>query len=128
MNALTMSAARRRDKVVILTGPALGVKYSTPITVRISRALSALLKWVKCCCTARNIFRAIFCEKVSVAVAVVVIAAMWWHNISIDNVIEAQEAVGTDCLYGMPWAIVWACRAILADIKSAKKGGRHARI
>lgn len=128
MQTISLSAARRRDKVVILTGPAIGVKYSTPIGVRLSRALSALWKWAKCRCTARNIFRAIFCEKVSMAVAVVVVAAMWWHNISIDNVIEAQEAVGTDCLFGMPWAIVWAIRATFADIKSAKKGGSHVRV
>ncbi|MDE6267326.1 MAG: hypothetical protein K2M07_08270 [Muribaculaceae bacterium] len=115
--------------------PSPAKNYSTPITVRISRALSALLKLAKCRCTARNIFRALFCEKVSLVVAVVVITAMWWHNISIDNVIEAQEAVGTDCLYGMPWAIVWACRATFADTKStksstkslcsAKKGGQQ---
>lgn len=107
-----MSDARRRDKVVILTGPSLRAKYSTPASVRLSRALSALWKWAKCNCTPRNIFRVLFCEKVSMAVAAVVIAAMWWHNISIDNVLEAQSAVGTDVLYGMPWGIVWTIRAM----------------
>ncbi len=62
------------------------------------------------------------------AVAVVVIGAMWWHNITTENVIEAQEAVAYDCLCGMPWAIVWAFRAIFSDIKISKKGGSHARI
>ena len=33
---------------------------------------------------------------------------MWWHNISIPGTLEAQKAVGLDCLYAMPWGIVWA--------------------
>lgn len=33
---------------------------------------------------------------------------MWWHNISIDNTLDAQSAVGFDCLCAMPWGIEWA--------------------
>ena len=123
MNALTMSAARRRDKVVILTGPALGVKYSTPLSVRISRALSLVWKWVRCNCTPRHIFRALFSVKVSAVVAVVCLAAMWWHNISIDNTLDAQSAVGFDCLCAMPWGIVWAIRA--ARMPMPEEGGEE---
>lgn len=77
----------------------------------LSRTLSSAWNWTRCNCTPRNIFRVLFCEKVSMAVGAVVVAAMWWHNISIDNVIDAQEAVAFDCLLGMPWGIVWAIRA-----------------
>jgi len=46
---------------------------------------------------------------------------MWWHNIAIDDVIAAQEAVATDCLYMMPWGIVWAVRATFMSMP--KEGG-----
>lgn len=97
--------------IVILTGPAIGAQYSTPASVRLSRALSMAWSWTRCNCTPRNIVRALFSEKVSTAVAIVCVVAMWWHNIAIDNTIEAQEAVATDVLYAMPWGIVWAFRA-----------------
>lgn len=114
---------RSNSPIVILTGPAIGAKYSTPIGVRISRALSAACNWVRCSCTPRNILRALFCEKVSMAVAAVLIIVMWWHNISIDDNIAAGKQVATDCLYAMPWGIVWAIRATINDFK-AEKGGK----
>lgn len=77
----------------------------------LSRALSKAWKWTRCNCTPVHIIRATFSAKVSTVVAVIVIAAMYWHNLTIDNTIEAQEAVGYDCLLGMPWGIVWAIRA-----------------
>ena len=43
--------------------------------------------------------------------AAIVVTAMWWHNITIADTIEAQEAVAFDCLLCMPWSIVWAIRA-----------------
>jgi len=101
--------------VVILSGLAYGRKCSTNhfpgAGKMLSRTLSSAWNWTRCNCTPRNIFRVLFCEKVSMAVGAVVVAAMWWHNISIDNVIDAQEAVAFDCLLGMPWGIVWAIRA-----------------
>ena len=97
--------------LVILTGPALGARYSTPISVRLSRALSMAWRWTRCNCTPRNIARALFSANVSAVVAVICLGAMWWHNIAIDNTFEAQKAVGLDCLYAMPWGIVWAFRA-----------------
>lgn len=96
--------------IVILTGPAIGAEYSTPISTRLSRALSAAWLWTRSNCTPRRIFSAVFSAKVSTVVAVITIAAMWWHNITIANTIEAQEAVGVDCLLAMPWGIVWAIR------------------
>lgn len=112
---------RSNSPVVILN--ALSLRQSITLGTRLSRALLMAWSWVKCNCTPRNIFRAIFCEKVSMAVAFVVVAAMWWHNISIDDNIAAGEAVATDCLYAMPWGIVWAIRATINDFK-AEKGGK----
>lgn len=99
--------------LVILTGPAIEDQSSTPISVRLSRALSSAWKWTRCNCTPRRIVSALFSAKVSTAVAIVVVAAMYWHNLTIDNTIEAQRAVGFDGLLGMPWAFVWAIRASL---------------
>lgn len=118
--------------IVILTGPALDARYSTPVSVHLSRALSmawssslatlrSAKKWTRCNCTPRRIVRALFSAKVSTVVAVVCIAAMWWHNITVSNTIEAQEAVGFDCLLAMPWAIVWAFRA--TRMQMPEKGG-----
>ena len=106
--------------IVILTGLDIEVSSTkslrsaknstTPVSVRLSRALSKAWQWTRCNCTPVRIIRAIFSAKVSTVVAIVVVAAMYWHNLSIDNVIEAQRAVGFDCLLGMPWGIVWAIR------------------
>ncbi len=99
--------------LVILTGPSLETQaqYSTPVSVRLSRALSRAWQWTRCNCAPRRIVRALFGAKVSTVVAAIVVTAMWWHNITIADTIEAQEAVAFDCLLGMPWGIVWAIRA-----------------
>ena len=93
--------------LVILTGLDFEAKSTTPVSV----PLSSAWKWTRCNCTPRRIVRALFSARVSTAVAFVVLAAMWWHNIVIDNTLEAQRAVAIDCLCGMPWGIVWAFRA-----------------
>lgn len=97
--------------LVILTGLNIEAQFSTPITVRLSRALSAAWRWTRSNCTSRRIVRAVFSAKVSAAVAIIACAAIWWHNITIANTIEAQRAVAFDCLLAMPWAFVWAFRA-----------------
>lgn len=97
--------------IVILTGPAIEAQSSTHISLRLSRALSSAWNWTRCNCTPRRIVSALFSARVSTAVAIVVVAAMYWHNLTIDNTIEAQRAVGFDGLLGMPWGIVWAIRA-----------------
>lgn len=101
--------------VVILSALDLAGKSKTNhfrvATKMLSRALSKAWTWTRCNCTPVRIIRAIFSAKVSTVVAFIVVAAMYWHNLSIDNVIEAQRAVGYDCLLGMPWGIVWAIRA-----------------
>lgn len=101
--------------LVILTGLDIEAKSSTnhfrEAAKMLSRALSKAWNWTRCNCTPVRIIRATFSAKVSTVVAFVCLAAMWWHNITIDNTLEAQEAVGLDCLLGMPWGIVWAFRA-----------------
>lgn len=124
LNTASLRATGRAIKpIVILTGPSLGAKSSTPISEAIARTASSVWCWIKRNCTVRNFFRALFCEKVSRAVAITVIAAMWWHIITIEDNIAGGEAVAADCLYGMPWAIVWCIRATAADFK-AQKGGK----
>lgn len=108
--------------IVILTGPALGSRCSTPVSVRLSRALSSAWQWTRCNCAPRRIARAVFSARVSAIVAAVAIAAMWWHNITIADTIEAQEAVSLDCLLAMPWGIVRAVRA--ARMPMPEEGGR----
>ena len=107
--------------VVILN--ALSLRKSLTIGMRLSPALSTAWSWIKCNCTPRNILRVAFGEKVSMAVAAVVICAMWWHTISISDNIAAGEAVATDCLYVLPWVIVWAIRAALMPMP--KEGGEE---
>lgn len=60
MNALTLSAPRRRKPIVILNGLTLEAQCSTPISVRLSRALSSAIEKAKCNCTR---------ERINVAVA-----------------------------------------------------------
>lgn len=126
MNALTLSASRRRDQVVILSALDLSAQLSTSRSERLSHALSQVWQRVLCKCTPGRIVRALFSAKVSTAVAFVCVTAMWWHNISIDSILEAQEAVAFDCLCAMPWGIVWTIRATVASFK--EKGGNNARI
>ena len=125
MYALTMSAARRRDKVVILTGIRYGATPKSNIINdaghALSRTLSTVWSSVRCKCTLRSVIRSIFSPKVTAIVAFVVITSMWWHNFSIDGTICRQETVATDCLYALPWAFVWALRASCSP--NIRKGG-----
>ena len=119
MNALTISATNRRN-LIILNGSAIGAKSSTSALVRLSRALWSACRSAVCKCTPAAIYRAVFSTVVSTAVVVLVVAAMYWHAISIADAAASQAAVSADCLVAMPWAVVWAARLIIADYK---KGG-----
>lgn len=101
MNALILSATRRRDQVVILTGPAIGAKS-------VNRFAS----------TGKAILRALFSARASVIVAVACAAAVWAHIITIDDTLEAQAAIARDCIYAMPWGVAGMFRAI-----NEQKGG-----
>ena len=117
--------------IVILTGLDIEVSSTkslrsaknstTPVSVRLSRALSKAWNWTRCNCTPVRIVSALFSAQVSTVVAILVVAAMYWHNLTIDNTIEAQEAVGYDCLFIMPWAIVWTIR--LTRMPMPEEGG-----
>ena len=115
------TASLRADKpIVILTGPSLAAQTSTSICETIAHAVSPALGRIKRSVAPHSIFRAVFCEKASMAVAFIVVAAMWWHAASIDDRIASGEAIAADCLFGMPWAIAWAVRSTIAE---CKKGG-----
>lgn len=126
MNTVLFKSTERSSirPIVELSTMSLTAQTSTSISVALIRALSSASSWVRSNCTPRRIWATLTGEYVSYAVAFIVIAAMWWHIVSIDNGIECQRTVATDCLWGMPWAIVWAYRATMADIKATKKGGR----
>ena len=126
MNALTMSATRRRDKVVILTGPAIGAQSSTPIADRVARVVVPALCRAWWWCTPTNIVRALFSSRACAVVATVALAAAWWHAVSIADPAETQAAVGADCLAMMPWAVAAAIR--MPRNSAPEKGGSHARI
>ena len=99
--------------LVILTGPSLETQaqYSTPVSLRLSRALSRAWQWTRCNCAPRRIGRALFGAKVSTVVAAFFVSAFWCHNVTIAGTIAALEAFAFDCLLCMPWGIVWAIRA-----------------
>lgn len=110
---------RSNSPVVILN--ALSLRKSLTLGRRLSHALSMAWSRAKCICTPRNILRALFCEKAAMAVAAFVICAVWWHNLTITDSTAAGKAVATDCLWALPWGIVWAIRATLMPMP--KEGG-----
>ncbi|MCM1141782.1 MAG: hypothetical protein NC453_24695 [Muribaculum sp.] len=116
--------------VVILSGLNARRQCSTyhfrDLTKMLSRALSTVWNWVKCNCTPVQILRFIFCEKVSMAVGAVLVLVMWWHIASIADNIAAGEQVATDCLYAMPWGIVWAIRASRMPLPEEDEEGGEA--
>lgn len=97
MNALTLTATRRRKTLVNLNGSARGAKYVTLLI-------------------ARNLFG----EKASIAATAICVCAVWWHAISAADMVAAGESIATDCLYAAPWALVSAARFINSFMK---KGG-----
>lgn len=121
---LFKAPGRRSNRpIVILTGPMFPGEYSTPVRQRLSRALSSAWQWTRCNCTPLRIVRVLFSAKVSLAVAIVATAAMWWFNITVDNTLEAQSRVGYAALCVMPWAIVWAFRASRMPMPEDEEGG-----
>ena len=107
--------------IVILSAIELGAKSSTPISARVSRALSKAWNWAKCNCTPRRVFAFTFSDTVSIIVTAIVAAVMWWHNLTIADTIEAQESVAYDCLFLLPWGLVWAFRSTKSSM--TEEGG-----
>ncbi len=106
MNALNLSASRRRNQVVILRSFDLS-KSKTRRSIGSADVLRFL----------RKALSLAFCQTATMAVLAVVALAMWWHNITITDTLEAQTAVGFDCLLAMPWLV-----AMFVNLDS-KKGG-----
>ena len=94
------------------------VKVLASLSLGQSLTYSRRFSWRKALAAA---WRFTFSEKVSLAVAAVVIAAMYWHNITIADTLAAQHAVGMDCIFGMPWALVWCFRATRSASTNLKK-------
>lgn len=106
--------------IVILTGPAIEAKFSTPITVRLSRALSSAWNWTRCNCTPVRIIRAAVGLTLSAPACTIAVAtcslAMFWHSATSADTDAARQAIALDCLCALPWGL-----AILA--RSVKEGG-----
>ena len=68
----------------------------------------------------RQLLRAVFSPAATLGVAVVVFAAMMWHNATVADTLEAQRAVAMDALCALPWGAAWAVRAVITAIR---KGG-----
>ena len=66
---------------------------------------------------------AIFSLKATLAVAFAVMAAATFHIATIPGTIEAQHAVGTDCLALIPWLLFWAIRTTRSLMAEIRKGG-----
>ena len=72
---------------------------------------------------AKSIIRILFSTKVSMALAAVTVCAMWFHAATIADPVSAGAAMATDCLWLLPWGIVWAIRASVSGFTLMKKGG-----
>ena len=72
----------------------------------------------------KSTFRIVFGEKVSMAVAVIAVCAMWLHAATTADPVAAEEAVATDCLWLLPWGIAWAVRATVSG-SADFSGGRE---
>lgn len=103
MNALTIPATRRRNKVVILTGLAIAPACTSTIAEGAARGL-------------RRIARAAFCRPVAAAFTALGLAAMWCHG-----ALDAPAAVAVDFLVVAPWIAAYVYHTGRAC--SAEKGG-----
>lgn len=110
MQTISLSASRRRDKVVILSSLAIEAKSQT-------FSLRSAANW------ANRTGRALFSAKASLAAAIIGTGAMLWLAATAQNAADAQDGIGTVGLCLMPWIAAWACRAYIAESRKAKKGG-----
>lgn len=112
MKALTMSAARRRDKVVILTGPSYGASLSTPRVKSLTPYVKLLSHHVKFSTSVlfalvRKLLNALFCDKACGVFCCIGILAMW-----VFAYLENDHGVGFSCVAMMPWMIAFTIREI----------------
>lgn len=71
-------------------------------------------------------FRAIFSARASMAVATLLLLAIYWHLLTIAEPLAQQAAMGTDLLLALPWALVWATRTTIAELRTLKQEGGEA--
>lgn len=102
MKALTLSAARRRNKVVILTGLPYGASLSTP---RVKFSPTDLFANVS------KLLRAMFCDKACAAFCCIGTLAMWAFAC-----LDDESGICYSFMAMLPWIITFAVREI-------KKGG-----
>lgn len=111
--------------LVILSGIAIERRTSSnhfrELTQMLSRALSRAYARAKCSCPPVRIARALFSAKATAAVSVLALAAMWWHNVTVSDVMASQQAVALDAALAFPWLLTAAIRA--GRKSSTRKGG-----
>ena len=90
------------------------------LTITATERRKSTIKYAAILNGCKSLTRVLFSTKVSTAVAVVVIAAMYRHTVTAVDTIEAQRAVAIDCLCGLPWLMAGAFRS---SRKPSKKGG-----
>ncbi|WP_290376813.1 hypothetical protein, partial [uncultured Duncaniella sp.] len=96
--------------LVILTGPTISARYSTPITARLSRTLSMAWESVKCACTPSRLVTGI-CVLCAISA---IFAGMHTAATGSDN---SRILLAVITLIGLPLSIIGAF------ISSAGKGG-----
>lgn len=128
MNALTLSATRRRKPIVILQCLDLsaGRKVSNTnilreASARIGRSLSAAKAWAKSRLSAVSIARALLSTRTAAVASCTGVLTMVWHAASIAYSLEAQSAIGLDCLLTLPFLLLWAAGS--SANTTGKEGG-----
>lgn len=120
MNALTLPASRRRDKVVILRSLNLGARVSNPLTDAISRALPDRRQARRLCLRA---FRRLFSARACAVAGALCLGLMAIHTLAATEALEAQRTMATDVLLCSPWLFFGLLHATLAPAHASKKGG-----
>lgn len=100
MSALSLTASRRRDQVVILNAIRYDSQCAPRFNIRMADVLRLCGRVISWPFTANGTLAAIYA----------VCMMMWWHNLSIDGTLDAQRAVAIDALCLTPWAVAWTIR------------------
>lgn len=128
MQAISLSATRRRKPIVILQCLDLsaGRKVSNTnvlreASARIGRSLSAAKAWAKSRLSAVSIARAMLSTRTAAVASCAGVLTMVWHAASIADTLEAQQAIGLDCLLTLPFLLLWAAGSSAKT--TSKEGG-----
>lgn len=102
MNALTLSATRRRNKVVILGSLAVGSPSESTTRTALRYAAASL-----------------FSLRTTAVVVAVTVCALLWHNATG----APDTAAAVDAAVAMPWLAVFAVRTSRHAAAMMQKGG-----